>query len=176
MREIRQLFIDIDRQLEEAARAKQQLDAERWRAELRPRAMRSFAARTKKLTWSRALLKLVVAELFPDDLFTQLIGNLDRVPRRHWPHVIAIAVALRHSWRRDGLTRIAKRLRVSLTTKDLIERTSSNHRRQSSDSTTRHRGSASIRSRPSRSPFFGSPRPRQGSPLRFDPAKRGSRP
>ena len=28
MREIRQLFIDIDRQLEEAARAKQQLDAD----------------------------------------------------------------------------------------------------------------------------------------------------
>ena len=35
MREIRQAVIDIDRYLEEAARAKQQLDAERWRAELR---------------------------------------------------------------------------------------------------------------------------------------------
>src|SRR5713226_7397471 len=69
--------------------------------ELRPRAMRQFAARTAKLTWSRAVLKLVVAELFPDDLFTQLVGNLDRVPRRQWPHVIAIAVAPRHSWRRD---------------------------------------------------------------------------
>jgi hypothetical protein len=28
--------------------------------------------------------------------------------------VLAVAVALRHSWRRDGLTRIAKRLHVSL--------------------------------------------------------------
>ena len=176
MREIHQAFIDIDRQLEEAARAKQKLDAERWRAELRPRALRLFAARTAKLTWSRALLKLVVDELFPDDLFMELVGNLDRVPRRHWPHVIAIAVALRHSWRRDGLTRIAKRLRVSFTTKDLIERTSSNHRRQSSNSTTRHRRSESIRSRPSRRQVFGSSRPRQGSPLRFDPAGRGSRP
>ena len=176
MREIRHVLTDIDRQLEEAARAKQQFDAERWRAELRPRAMRSFAARTVKLTWSRALLNLVVDELYPDDLFTELIGNLNRVPRRQWPHVIAIAVALRHSWRRDGLTRIAKRLRVSLTTKDLVERTSSNHRRQSSNRITRRHRSASVRSRPSRSQFFGSPRPRQGSPLRFDPAKRGSRP
>ena len=176
MREIRHVLTDIDRQLEEAARAKQHIDAERWRAELRPRAMRAFAARTAKLTWSRALLKLVVGELYPDDLFTELIGNPDRVPRRQWPHVIAIAVALRHSWRRDGLTRIAKRLRVSLTTKDLLERTSSNPRRQSSDRMTRRRRSASVRSRPSRSQFFGSPRPRQGSPLRFDPAKRGERP
>src|SRR6185503_3021454 len=132
MREIHDLSFDIDRFLEDAARAKQQLDVERWREELRPCALRLFAARTAKLTWSRALLKLVVDELFPDDLFMELVGNLDRVPRRHWPHVIAIAVALRHSWRRDGLTRIAKRLRVSFTTKDLIERTSSNHRRQSS--------------------------------------------
>ena len=112
MREIRHVLIDIDRQLEEAARAKQQFDAERWRAELRPCAMRSFAACASKLTWSRALLKLVVAELFPDDLFTELIGNLDRVPRRQWPRVIAIAVALRHSWRRDGLARIAKQLQL----------------------------------------------------------------
>jgi len=176
MREVHQALIDIDRQLEEAARAKQKLDAERWRAELRPRALRLFAARTAKLTWSRALLKLVVDELFPDDLFMELVGNLDRVPRRHWPHVIAIAVALRHSWRRDGLTRIAKRLRVSLTTKDLPGRTSSDHWCRSTNGVSRRRPSTSDRCRPSRSQVFGSSRPRQGSPLRFDPAKRGSRP
>jgi hypothetical protein len=28
--------------------------------------------------------------------------------------VVAIAIALRHSWRRDGLARIAKRLHISL--------------------------------------------------------------
>ena len=158
MRAFRHLFFDIDRQLEDAARAKQQLDAERWRAELRPRAIRLFAARTGKLTWSRALLKLVVAELFPDDLFTELVGNLDRVPRRQWPHVIAIAVALRHSWRRDGLARIAKRLRVPLTTNTTHDRSQPRH------------------TRPSRPRFSGSPRPRQGAPLRFAPARRGWRP
>jgi hypothetical protein len=158
LRELRHLFNDNDRQLEDAVRAKQRLDAERWREELRPRAMRLFAVRTAKLAWSRALLTLVVEELFPDDLFTELVGHLDRVPRRQWPHVIAIAVALRHSWRRHGLARVARRLRISLTAKPVHDR-----------SHTRH-------TRPSRTRFSGSPRPRQGAPLRFAPAKRGWRP
>ena len=145
MRALRHLFFDIDRQLEDAARAKQQLDAERWRTELRPGAMRLFAARTAKLGWSRALLKSLVEELYPDDLFTELVGNLDRVPARHWPHVIAIAVALRHSWRRDGLPRFARRLRISLETDDR--------------SHARH-------ARPSRRRFSGWPRSCQGAPLR----------
>jgi hypothetical protein len=113
MREIRDLSFDIDRFLEDAARAKQELDAERWREELRPRALRLLASRTTKLQWSRALLKLVVHELYPDDLFSELIGNLDRVPRRRWPQVIALAVALRHSWRQDGLTRLVRSLRIT---------------------------------------------------------------
>ncbi len=159
MREIRCAVVDLDHYLEEAARAKQHLDAEHWRDELRPRAMRLFASRAARLTWSRALVKLIVEELFPDDLFTELVGHLDRVPPRQWPHVLAIAVALRHSWRRDGLARVARRLRISLPAKDLRPERTPHH------------------SRPSRSRFSGSPRSRQGSPLRFDPARRrGSRP
>jgi len=159
MREIRCLVTDIDCHLEDALRAKQQLDAERWRDELRPRVLRLFAARARKLAWSRALLKLVVEELYPDDLFAELVGRLDRIPRRQWPYTIAIAVALRHSWRRDGLMRVARRLRVSLATSPLP-----------------HGGSTVHRSRPSRRRCSGSPRSRQGSPLRSDPARRGSRP
>jgi hypothetical protein len=113
MREIRDRSFDIDRFLEDAVRAKQELDSERWREELRPRALRLFAARTTKLQWSRALLKLVVHELYPDDLFSELIGNLDRVPPRRWPQVIALAVALRRSWRRDGLTQLVRSLRIT---------------------------------------------------------------
>jgi hypothetical protein len=74
------LVNDIHRQLEDAARATQQREAERWRKQLRPRAMRLFAARTAKLHGSRALLKLLVEERYPDDLFTELVGDLDRVP------------------------------------------------------------------------------------------------
>ena len=161
MREIRHSIVDLDPFLEEAARAHQQHEADHWRQELRPRAIRMFAGRAAKLTWSRALLKVVVEELFPDDLFTEVVGNLDRVPARQWPRVLAIAVALRHSWRRDGLARVARRLHVSLATP--CGRT--DRRRQRSSPT-----------RPSRVPFSGSPRPRQGSRLRLDPAPRGSRP
>ena len=157
MRELCHSVTDIDRQIEDAARAKQQLDAERWREQVRPRAMRLFAARTAKLPCSRALLKMLVEELYPDDLFTELVGDLDRVPLRRWPQVVAIAVALRHSWRRDGLARIARRLHVSLATH------------------TRNDRSTRDNTRPSRQRFFGSPRPCQGFPLRSNPM-RGSRP
>src|SRR3954454_25396481 len=112
MREIHDLSFDIDRFLEDAARAKQQLDAERWREALRPQALRLFAARTATLRWSRARLKLVVRDLYPADLFAELIGNLDRIPRRRWPQVVALAVALRHSWREDALAQIARSLQV----------------------------------------------------------------
>ena len=154
MHACRPLSIDIDEYLEDAVRAKQQLDAERWRAELRPRAVREFAARATKLQWSRALLKAAIEELYPDDLFAEIVGDLDRVPRRLWPQVLAVAVALRHSWRRDGLARIASRLRISL-------------------ATTSSRARSHRQSRPSRTRFSGSPRPRQGAPLRFAPARRG---
>ena len=160
MREIPCTVLDLDRYLEDAARAKQQVDAEYWRTELRPRAMRVFSTRAAKLTWSRALVTLLVEELFPDDLFTELVGHLDRVPPRRWPHVLAVAVALRHSWRRDGLARVARRLRVSLPAKDF---------RPTRQSTPKQ-------PRPSRPRVSGSPRLRQGSPLRFDPGHRGSRP
>src|SRR4029077_5028281 len=115
------------------------------RDELRPGAMRLFAARTAKLAWSRALLKALVEELYPDALFTELVGNLDRVPQRQWPHVLAIAVALRLSWRRNGLAHMAKRLRISLTTNTTPSHDRSHPRRHT---------------RPSRLRFFGSPRPR----------------
>jgi hypothetical protein len=82
-----------------------------------------------------------------------MVGDLDRVPRRLWPQVLAVAVALRHSWRRDGLARLASRLRISLTT--------ASHVRSS-----RH-------PRPSRLRFSGSPRPRQGASLRSARARRG---
>jgi hypothetical protein len=158
MRVVQYAITDVDQYLEEAHRAKHRLDVERWRAELRPRAMHLFASRAAELTWSRALLRAVVEELYPDNLFSELVGNLDRVPSRHWPRVIAIAVALRHSWRQDQLARLAQRLRLSLPKSESV------------------RDPTSKQSRPSRRSFSGSPRPGQGSPLRVDPARRGLRP
>lgn len=157
MGEIHQAVIDIDRFLEDAVRAKQQLDAERWRDEIRPRELRRFAASAAKLRWSRALVKLVVEELYPDHLFTELVGDLDRVPARHWPRVLAIAVALRRSWRRTDIARLAQHLHMS--------------RAANGDAESHRRESLPHRSRPSRTRFSGSPRPCQGFPLRSNPSR-----
>jgi hypothetical protein len=100
----------VERRIGEAARRQQRLEAERWWNEVRPRTMRRFAARVATISWSRALLKVVLAELYPDDLFTALVGNVDRLPRRKWPQALAIAVALRHSGRADSVARMARRL------------------------------------------------------------------
>jgi len=119
VRESRQLFVDIARQLEEAARAKQQTDAECWRRELRPRAMRLIAARTRHLAWSRALVSLLLNELQTDDLFTEIVGAPNRITPSRFPQAVAIALLLRHSWRQVDLTQIARRLGITLTTKAL---------------------------------------------------------
>jgi hypothetical protein len=159
MREIRTGITDVDDYLEAGLRAKQALDADRWRRETRPRDLQRFAAHARRLTWSRALVKAVVEELYPDDLFATLVGTLDRIPRRQWPWVLASAVALRHSWRRNGLTRLAQTLRVS----------------SPANGSDAH-GSPVHSSRPSPNRLSGSPRRRQGAPHCGAPAKRGLRP
>ena len=121
MRESRQLFVDIARQLDEAARAKQHTDAEHWRRELRPRAMRLMAARTRHLAWSRALMSALLDELHPDDLFTTIVGTRSRLTPSQFPQAVAIALLLRHSWRQADLMRIAKRLGITLSTKTLTK-------------------------------------------------------
>ena len=159
MREIRTGITDIDEYLEAGLRAKDDLDADRWRRETRPRELRRFAASARRLAWSRALVKAIVEDLYPDDLFVELVGNLDRIPRQQWPWVIAVAVALRRSWRRDGLTPLAQCLRVAVPARTLQS------------------GGPPVQpSRPSPSPLSGSPRRRQGSPRCGAPAKRGCRP
>jgi hypothetical protein len=119
VRESRQVFLAIARQLDEAAHAKQHTDAEHWRRELRPRAMRLMAARTRHLAWSRALVLVLLDELQPDDLFTEIVGTPNRLLPAQFPQAIAIALLLRHSWRQIDLTRIARRLGIALPTKTL---------------------------------------------------------
>ena len=117
MREPRQLLIDIARQLDEAARATEHTDAECWRRELRPPAMRLMAARTRHLAWSRAVVSVRLDERQPDDLFTEIVGPPNRLTLAQFPQAVAIALLLRHSWRQVDLTRIARRLGITLTAK-----------------------------------------------------------
>jgi hypothetical protein len=40
-------------------------------------------------------LKVLVEELYPDNLLTQVVGALERPQLRRWPYAVAIAVTLR---------------------------------------------------------------------------------
>ena len=148
MRESRQVFLAIARQLDEAARAKQANDAEHWRRELRPRAIRLMAARTKHLAWSRALVSALLDELQPDDLFTTIVGTRSRLTPSQFPQAVAIALLLRHSWRQADLTRIARRLGITLSTKTLIKTHSNGRGHHVGDSPARLGPVKALRSAP----------------------------
>jgi len=109
------------RRQQEDAWAKQRAEQERWRKELRPRAVRLIAERTAKLTWSPMLLRLLLEEIRPDELFLDVLGKPDRIAVKHYPQALAIALALRHGWQRDDLLVFSKRLGVKVTSKDLAD-------------------------------------------------------
>ena len=96
-------------------------DPERWRNELRPRAVRLIAERTAKLGWSPMLLRLLLEDIRPDELFLDVLGKPDRLAAKRYPQAIAVALALRHSWQRDDLLTFSKRLGVKVTSKDLAD-------------------------------------------------------
>jgi ParB/RepB/Spo0J family partition protein len=112
---------DAARKRQEAAWARQRAAEERWRTELRPRALRLIASRTAKLAWSRSLITTLLNELNIDATFTELVGRPPGLATRKFPQAIAVALALRHSWRREELVKFAKRFGVKLTTKDFSD-------------------------------------------------------
>jgi hypothetical protein len=111
---------DARRQQEEAW-AKQRAEQERWRTELRPRAVRLIAERTATLGWSPMLLRLLLEDIRPDDLFLEVLGKPDRIAIKHYPQALAVGLALRHGWHRDDLITFSKRLGVKVTSKDLAD-------------------------------------------------------
>src|SRR5205814_1054581 len=95
-------------------------DLENWRLTLRPCFLRLFAKRATAVRWSPALLSLVVDELQLDDRFSELVGDVRHLPVRQYPQAIAVAIALRHSWRPDDLAHIARRLGITLSVTALV--------------------------------------------------------
>jgi len=78
----------------------------------RVKALRRIAGRLKRLSWTPALLALLLDELYVDDLYTDLVGDPDTIPPHDYASAVAVAIALRHSWRPDDLEAIADRLGV----------------------------------------------------------------
>ena len=94
-------------------------DTEQWRRTFRPRLLRLFAERTATLPWSRTLLNLLLDELHTEEFFTELVGSPRRLSVHRYPQAVAVAIALRNSWQPDQLTRLAKRLGIALSAKDV---------------------------------------------------------
>jgi hypothetical protein len=69
-------------------------------------------ARTHKISWSANLVTVLIEELYVEEEFKALLGNPEALPRRRYPQAIALALALRHSWRSDDLACILRRLRI----------------------------------------------------------------
>jgi hypothetical protein len=84
----------------------------RWRREARPGILRSLAHRTRGLKWSQHLLAVVLDELHSGDDLECLLGNVHHVPIREYASTLALAVALRHSWRPDDLAWLIRKLRL----------------------------------------------------------------
>ena len=78
-------------------------------------ALRLVAGQMKNLSWTPALFALLLDELYADDVFTELVGDPNAIPRRRYAHAVAVAIALRHSWRSDDLEAVVGRLGVAQT-------------------------------------------------------------
>jgi hypothetical protein len=115
MRKSSRLSLNAERRRLDSLWQQHIADLERWRRSVRPRLLRLFAERATTVGWSRTLLNVLLDELHTEQLFTQLVGSTRHLPVRRYPQAIAVAIALRNSWRADDLARLAKRLRISLT-------------------------------------------------------------
>jgi hypothetical protein len=84
--------------------------AARWRRDRRKRALQKFAAQAADLRWSGSLLHLLIEELGVEEEFAALLGEASEVSIRNYPQAVAVAVALRHSWRADSLAAVIERI------------------------------------------------------------------
>jgi hypothetical protein len=56
------------------------------------------------------LIAAVLEELYVEEGVTELLGDVAAIPVRRFPQVIALALALRHSWRKDDFAQMIARL------------------------------------------------------------------
>jgi len=127
MRKSDRLTLATERRRLERLWRQRQADLQHWRRTLRPACLRLLTDRAATLGWSRALLSLLLNELHVDVLFTTLVGNPRHLPVRRFPQAVAVAIALRHSWRPDDLSHLARRLGIALSTHDGSNNTRAAH-------------------------------------------------
>src|SRR3954469_4222024 len=69
----------------------------RWRVEDRPRFVNLLVRSSHGLTWTPALLQLLLKELYVEEEMAGLFASTNH-PVETIPQIVAIAIALRHSW------------------------------------------------------------------------------
>ena len=84
-----------------------------WQRGGRLDALRALSARAAKLTWSPALLGLLLQELFVEEDFAHVCGDPRKFPVQRYPQGVLLALGVRHSWREDDLKRFARRIGLS---------------------------------------------------------------
>lgn len=84
------------------------------RVDERARLLSSLARKTRDMRWTPALLRIVVEELGVVDDIVKLLGRRRLETAGGIPQVIAVALALRHSWRVDDFAATLRRLRRSM--------------------------------------------------------------
>lgn len=87
-------------------------DATRWYREGRLRVLKALAASTIDLRWSPALVYALLEELHTDEAFHELVEVLKSGTRANYPQVLFLALAARHSWQPDDLSRLLRRLDI----------------------------------------------------------------
>jgi len=85
----------------------------RWRQQRRTHALEILVDRANRLRWSSPLLRLLLEEMWVGEEFETLLGPPRALDWSRYPQAIAVAIILRHSWRRDDLRRTARRLGLS---------------------------------------------------------------
>jgi hypothetical protein len=81
-----------------------------WRRK-RLRRLHALANSLAALRWSSDLLNCLVDEIKVEEEFAAVLGDPAEIPMRRYPQAVAIAIALRHSWRPDLFASVSRRFR-----------------------------------------------------------------
>jgi len=81
-----------------------------WRRNRRLPTLRRFVLRTVDLHWSATLINVLLDELIVGDELEELIGPTRQLPRARYAQAVAVALAVRYSYREDLLRAFVRRL------------------------------------------------------------------
>ena len=92
--------------------ASKELRHGRLRGPYRKRLLTLLAQATADLKWTPGLLRLLIEELYVEDDIDTVLAASPQFDERRIPQIIAVAIALRHSWKVDDFYAIIRRLHV----------------------------------------------------------------